>query len=236
MAIEFTKKLTTFLVFVVPLIVQAQPTTFYEAKQLANHIYFDNHTELYCGCTYNRNKQIDLNSCGYKVRKNTQRDRANRVEWEHVVPAAVFGKQRQCWQKGKRKYCQKNDHEFAKIEADLHNLIPVIGEVNADRQDFMYGWLPGKPTKYGQCQTIIDFKKHKMMPRQEVRGIVARISLYMYDHYHLRLSKQDRQLFEAWNKSYPVSNWEKIRNQRTACVMGWGNEYISTVDLTSCHK
>lgn len=209
----------------------AQPQSFSEAKRLANRIYFDNKTELYCGCNY-INKTVNLVSCGYKVRKNQQR--AERLEWEHVVPAATFGKQLLCWQKGKRKYCQKHDPKFNLIEADLHNLIPVIGEINQDRNDFQYAWLSDTPSKYGQCQSVIDFKKRKMMPRKEVRGIVARISLYMYDRYNLKLSKQDRQLFEAWDKAYPVTQWETIRNQRIACVMGWGNDYVSKVDLNTC--
>ncbi|MBS7815940.1 endonuclease [Wohlfahrtiimonas chitiniclastica] len=81
---------------------------------------------------------------------------------------------------------------------------------------------------------MIDFKARKMMPREEIRGMVARITLYMYDRYGMRLSKQDQQLFNAWNKMYPVTEWEKERNQRTACVMGWGNNYISNVDFNKC--
>lgn len=125
------------------------------------------------------------------------------------MPAATFGRQLQYWQIGKRKGCIKNDPKYNLIEADLYNLIPVIGEVNGDRQDFPYGWLPDKPTKYGQCQTVIDFKKRKMFPKKEVRAIVARISLFMYDRYNLKLSKQDRQLFDALNKAYQVTQWKK---------------------------
>lgn len=219
------------VLFFIPLIAFAQPKNFAEAKRLANQIYFDNKTELYCGCSYQA-KQIDLKSCGYIPRKNQQR--AERIEWEHVVPASVFGRQLQCWQKGKRKGCIKNDPNYNLIEADLHNLIPVIGEINQDRNDFQYSWLPDTPSKYGQCQTVVDFKKRKMMPRKEVRGIVARISLYMYERYNLRLSKQDKQLFDAWDKTYPVTQWEKVRNQRTACIMGWGNNYVSKVNIWLC--
>lgn len=219
------------IALLIPIACLAQPKTFTEAKKLTDKIYFDNKTELYCGCSY-ENKKIDLASCGYKVRKNAER--AGRVEWEHVVPAATFGKQLQCWKTGKRKGCIKTDPKFNLIEADLHNLLPVIGEVNQDRNDFQYSWLPDKPTKYGQCQTVIDFKKRKMMPRPEARGIVARISLYMYNKYNLRLSDQDRKLFEAWNKVYPVTQWEATRNQRTACIMGFGNDYVGKVDLGKC--
>ncbi|WP_246782551.1 endonuclease [Wohlfahrtiimonas chitiniclastica] len=214
------------------------PENFRKAKAAAvKSIYFDTSKELYCDCpiTWQGNKgsgAIDIASCGYKVRKNATR--ANRVEWEHVLPISIVGKQYQCWKNGGRKNCQKVSEEFNKAEADLHNFLPVIGEVNGDRSDFMYGMLNESPHQYGSCQTVIDFKARKMMPREEIRGIVARITLYMYDRYGMRLSKQDQQLFNAWNKMYPVTEWEKERNQRTACVMGWGNNYISDIDLNKC--
>lgn len=58
------------------------------------------------------------------------------------------------------------------------------------------------------------------MPRPSIRGMIARTYFYMSKQYNLRLSKQDRQLFEAWNKTYPPQVWEQQRNQQVACVMG----------------
>ncbi|WP_411020426.1 endonuclease, partial [Salmonella sp. ZJLS19Sal_0228] len=68
----------------------------------------------------------DLKGCGYQVRK--QEKRASRIEWEHVVPAWQFGHQLQCWQQGGRKQCSRHDTAFKRMEADLHNLTPAIGE------------------------------------------------------------------------------------------------------------
>ncbi|MNF07264.1 Extracellular deoxyribonuclease precursor [compost metagenome] len=56
----------------------------------------------------------------------------------------------------------------------------------------------------------------------------------MSKQYGLRLSKQDRQLYEAWNKTYPVQAWEQQRNQTVACVMGRANEFVGPVDLKRC--
>lgn len=56
--------------------------------------------------------KVDLASCGYQVRK--QQNRAERIEWEHIVPAWVFGHQRQCWQQGGRKNCVSSDPILAK--------------------------------------------------------------------------------------------------------------------------
>ncbi|MNJ22683.1 Nuclease NucM precursor [compost metagenome] len=102
------------------------PRTFNEAKKVAWRLYAPQSTEFYCGCKYNGNK-VDLAGCGYVPRKNA--NRASRIEWEHIVPAWQIGHQRQCWQDGGRKNCTRNDKVYQRAEADLHNLVPSIGEV-----------------------------------------------------------------------------------------------------------
>ena len=83
---------------------------------------------------------------------------------------------------------------------------------------------------------VVDFKARKAMPRAKVRGIIARTYFYMSDRYALRLSRQERQLFGAWSRQYPVSTWERQRNQQLACVMGWGNPHVGPVDLARCPR
>ncbi|BCG25619.1 DNA-specific endonuclease I [Pseudomonas tohonis] len=207
------------------------PRTFQEAKKVAWKLYASHPVEFYCGCRYSGNK-VDLKSCGYVPRTNAQR--AKRIEWEHIVPAWVIGHQRQCWQKGGRENCARNDAAFRRAEADLHNLVPSIGEVNGDRSNYGFGWLPQKPRQYGACQMVVDFKARKAMPRQQVRGMIARTYFYMSERYGLRLSRQDRQLYTAWNKQYPVEAWERNRNQRVACAMGHGNHFVGAVNLKLC--
>lgn len=209
------------------------PRTFKEAKKIAWKLYAERPQTFYCGCEYKGNR-VDLDSCGYEPRKNT--NRANRIEWEHVVPAWVIGHQRQCWQSGGRKNCTENDQVFQAAEADLHNLVPSIGEVNGDRSNFALGMLSDKPGQYGACPMVVNFKQKTAMPPEHARGPAARIYLYMADRYKLRLSKQDRRVYEAWNRQYPVSEWEQWRNQKTACAMGWGNPYVGQVNLSLCGK
>ncbi|MNL73426.1 Nuclease NucM precursor [compost metagenome] len=48
----------------------------------------------------------------------------------------------------------------------------------------------------------------------------------MRDRYQLRLSRQQTQLFEVWNRQYPVSQWECLREARIAKVQGNHNLYI----------
>jgi deoxyribonuclease-1 len=207
------------------------PRTFSEAKKIGWQLYKKQSVEFYCGCKFSGNK-VDLKSCGYQPRKNATR--AARIEWEHIVPAWQIGHLRQCWKNGGRANCSKNDTMYRKAEADLHNLVPAVGEVNGDRSNFAYGWLPQKPTQYGACQMVVDFKAKVAMPRQEVRGMVARTYLYMSDHYQLRLSKQSRQLYQAWHKTYPAKVWEQQRNQQVGCIMGWGNPYVPGFNKQAC--
>ena len=207
------------------------PQTFSEAKKIAWQLYAPQSTEFYCGCKYKGNR-VNLAACGYVPRKNPAR--AARIEWEHIVPAWTIGHQRRCWQNGGRKNCTRNDKTYQRAEADLHNLVPSIGEVNGDRSNFSFGWLPEQRGQYGSCLTQIDFTARKVMPRPSVRGMVARTYFYMSKRYGLRLSTQDRNLFEAWNKSYPVEPWERQRNQSVACVMGHGNEFVAAVNLKAC--
>ena len=132
--------------------------SFSQAKTAGVKVNADAPGDFYCGCKINwqgKKGVIDLESCGYKVRKNE--NRASRVEWEHVVPAWQFGHQRQCWQDGGRKNCAK-DPEYRKMESDMHNLQPAVGEVNGDRANFMYSQWNGGEGQYGQCAMKVDFK------------------------------------------------------------------------------
>lgn len=198
---------------------------FMHAKQVLLLVYAGMEEEFYCGCRYH-GKTMDLDSCGYTPRKNA--DRAARLEWEHVVPAWTIGHLRQCWQSGGRKNCTANDPVFSQAEGDLNNLVPSIGEVNGDRSNFPYSaWSRNPEPIYGQCKTVVDFKLKRAQPREEVRGRAARISLYMAERYQLRLSKQDKQLFCAWAKTYPVDDWEIERNRRIVKLQGEGNPFVT---------
>lgn len=164
-------------------------STFSRAKKLARDtIYKEHRKTLYCGCDFVPNKKgtggkigtqagiFNTDGCGYKVRKSELRGK--RLEWEHIVPASLFGQPLSCWanghaecvnSKGKaykgRKCCAKVSEWFEHAEADLHNLAPAVGELNGDRSNHPYGMLvpfdePAetatpdailKHRRYGQC-------------------------------------------------------------------------------------
>jgi len=210
----------------------APPSSFYKAKKIAAKLYQDKQQSFYCGCEYvvrqkmnKKSKRLtpDWNSCGYRSRKN--KNRASRIEWEHVMPAYHFAHQRQCWQQGGRKACKK-DPIFKRMEADLHNLVPAIGEVNGDRSNYKFGMIEGEKRAYGACDVEIHFKAKRAEPRPEVRGDIARIYFYMRDEYGLSVSRQQTQLFNAWSKADPISEWERVKNKRVMAIQGKGNPYI----------
>lgn len=229
------KKVLLSLALLVPFAVQAAPpATFTEAKVVAKQkVYFDQGSsaqgELYCGChwtwTGKSGGRIDLASCGYQTR--SQQNRAERVEWEHIVPAWIFGHQRQCWQNGGRKNCVADDPVFRAMEADIFNLYPSVGEVNGDRSNYQYGMVSGVAPQYGQCKTKVDFSGRSAEPRDEVKGLTARVTFYMYDRYDLSMSRQQQQLLMAWDRQYPVTAWEKERDNRIAAVMGHHNPFVT---------
>ncbi|MFT7108935.1 MAG: deoxyribonuclease-1 [Psychrobacter glaciei] len=203
----------------------SQPS-FNKSKRILAELYQASpQTTFYCGCefSYIGKKLIpNLESCDYSVRK--QLKRASRVEWEHVVPAWNFGHQLQCWKDGGRKNCRKNSM-FKQMEADMHNLVPTIGEVNGDRSNYRFSEWNGKAYQYGSCDMLVDFKAKKVQPSAISKGQISRTYLYMSQQYDLKLSRQDRQLFNAWNTKYNVTAWECKRNELIEKVQGNVNPF-----------
>ncbi|GIU06648.1 MULTISPECIES: endonuclease [unclassified Shewanella] len=203
--------------------------SFNQAKKNIRKIYL-NHlpkTSFYCGCdiTVKGKKWVpELDTCGYEIRK--QKVRASRIEWEHVVPAWEFGHQLLCWQEGGRKNCGRKDRTFKKMESDLHNLVPAIGEVNGDRSNYRFSQWNAKPTQYGQCQVSVDFKGRKVQPPAHSRGQIARTYFYMQKTYGLKISGSQLKLFKAWDKTHPVDTIECRRDSEIAKVQGNHNEFV----------
>lgn len=215
---------------------------FDQAKRILPNIYHELNNEfgatstIYCGCpltydkrgskskTYYKFGKLDLDACGYDVRKN--KNRASRVEAEHVMAAWEFGHQRKCWREGGRKNCG-DDSDFERMEGDLHNLYPAVGEVNGDRGNFQFTDWNGSPTAYGKCEMVIDFKGKKAQPPKASRGEIARAYLYMSDQYGIRLADAQRKLYEAWNRMYKPSKIECRRNELITKAQGNDNKFTT---------
>lgn len=206
-------------------------------KTLLKKVYYDNQITFYCSNPYEikqvKGKQKALiiqDEKYYSPRKPFYKSgkpntRAERIEWEHVMPAYNFGRHLQCWRDGGRKACKK-DKTFNLMEADMHNLVPSIGEVNGDRSNYRYAANNPKIGQYGNCEFQVDFKGKRAYVKEDIRGDIARIYFYMSDKYKVNLSKQERKMMEVWNKLDPVSSWERTKNKRVEKLQGNLNPYI----------
>lgn len=221
--------------------------SFPKAKKQLKTIYQDHQATFYCDCKYDykdKNDMIDKVSCGYKPRLSHYKSgklntRSKRIEWEHVVPAENFGRQFACWRDGSpscvknsgkqykgRKCCTKVSKEYRIMQADIHNLVPAIGELNGDRSNYRYDFELPKPKQYGACEFEVLFKERRARVKGDIRGNIARTYLYMNDRYGMKLSKQEQNKFNAWNKEDPVNAWESERNIRIQKIQGNLNNYI----------
>jgi deoxyribonuclease-1 len=210
--------------------------SFDSAKKVArNTIYAGHHSDFYCGCEFTPKSVsggvIKPQTCGYEPRKNQARGKV--LEWEHVVPAYFFGHTRVCWTKGNqqcvrstgksfkgRECCARVDKTFKRIEADLHNLTPAVGELNGDRSNLPYGLVSGELRAYGACNFEIGGKPRVAEPSDDSRGDAARIWFYMAETYSMTIAPAQRKLFEQWARADPVDEWERLRNKRVAAAQG----------------
>ena len=213
-----------------------QISSFSKSKKLLLKVYKDNPYTLYCGCSF-KGKKPNLSSCGYIPKKDKKR--ANRIEWDLVVPAHAFGKSFSEWRNGHpkcvskngkkfkgRKCAQKINEEYRRMQADMFNLYPAIREVNGRRSNYSMGIIEGEKREFGKCD--VEIKSRKVEPREEIRGEIARTYMYMDSVYPGRsiISKKNRKLFESWNKSDPVDEWECERANRIEKIQGNMNEIV----------
>ena len=193
--------------------------SFPKAKEwLLNKVYTDHRTTLYCGAEFLPDKTIVLPP-GFKTDK--YQARANRLEWEHVVPAENFGRGFPEWREGHpdcvdksgkpfkgRKCAELTNKSYRLMQADMYNLYPAIGAVNAARQNYNFiQFQDDKDSSFGSC--LMKIHNRKVEPPAPVRGMIARTYLYFEDAYTpYRMSDSQRHLMEAWDRLYPVTKWE----------------------------
>ncbi len=185
-----------------------QFTRFSSAKKHLIKTLPTNAKSIYCGCDIKRKgKKLvpDATHCGYVPRNTFTRSgnvnqRALRIEWEHIVPAWEFGHQLQCWQDGGRKNCRKVSAKFRMMEADINNLAPAIGEINADRSNYRFGMLAQNANQYGRCEVKVNFKQRVIEPPVYARKRIADAYAYMQKTYGLKISNQQQKLFNAWQQ------------------------------------
>jgi deoxyribonuclease-1 len=214
----------------------SRPLDFGDAKRALRGFYDrgDAHETLYAGCHFVRWK-VAWESCCVQPRHASRA----RLEWEHVVPAALLGKRDVAWREGDpacrdrrgrpyhgRRCARLASPRFRAVEGDMHNLFPTLGELNEARGHAPMGLVAGEPRRFGACD--FEVEGGVVEPRAAARGEVARAYLYMADAYPdlELLGPGERERFMAWSAADPADAAERARSAFIAGVQGNDNPYI----------
>jgi deoxyribonuclease-1 len=192
-------------------------------KTLETKVYSNHQETLYCAAKFNNKKQVIFPD-GFHTTKYLKRSK--KVEWEHVVPAENFGRNFSEWREGHklcvnskgkafkgRKCAEKVNTEYRYMQADMFNLYPAIGAVNALRSNYNFTLLQNVKSDFGSCSMKIDSRRAE--PPAGARGRISRTYLYMdatYNQYGM--SRQQKQLMKAWDNMYQVDEWECSRAKK----------------------
>lgn len=152
--------------------------------------------------------------------------RGKKIEWEHITPASWFTTVNQeihdAWFIGHvdcntssgtvykgRKCASKVSVLFNQMEADMYNLVPAIGSLNAMRSDKPFGIIDGELREFGETIDMeITSDVVEIMPSK--RGNVARVMLYMNDKYGVQFPDHNNTIImlNEWDLSDPEDAWE----------------------------
>jgi deoxyribonuclease-1 len=211
-------------------------TSFNKAKKLLlKQVYHDHRETIYCGAEFDAKKNVIIPE-GFKTDKHKKR--AKRIEWEHVVPAENFGRTFSEWREGHpscvskkgksfkgRKCASKMNKEYRLMQSDMYNLFPAIGAVNAMRSNYNFVAQVDAKSGFGSCDMKIANRKAE--PPIEARGRIARTYLYMDATYkRYSMSKSQKQLMNAWDRMYPISEWECKRAKRIENIQSNSNSLM----------
>lgn len=215
---------------------------------LYNDIQLAHPWSLYCECDFPTGgghgaPPVEHLNCGYVPRGNPAGLRPNRIEAEHVVPAAVIGRDRACWEgwreieacttpreRRTRSCCVYPgvDDSFHRAYHDLHNLFAAVGEVNQDRGSLPFTERTAGAQTYGECDfEVLQVEGHRMArPSIQVRGEIARAYLYMAWAHDIGMTAPYYEMMTRWDRDDPPECWEVERSYRIARYQGLGNPFV----------
>ena len=226
----------TLLLLTFPYSVKAQNTKFasYSISKYKMYDIYQGHKEtFYCKATFDNKRNIFLPK-GMSV-PNQYKNRYL-MEWEHIVPAENFGRTFVEWREGK-KLCEDKSNrecarslsaEFNQMEADMYNLYPSIGFINAMRSNFNFSELSREiPNSVQGCDFKVDVSDRKVQPAEYTKGVIARTYFYMADAYpRFKINKSMKKLLPIWDKEHPVDEWECKRAKRIEAIQGNPNKFV----------
>ncbi|RLA64337.1 MAG: hypothetical protein DRQ88_03850 [Epsilonproteobacteria bacterium] len=115
---------------------------------------------------------------------------------------------------------------YRRMEADLYNIVPVIGAVNALKNGQTPAEIHIFVPQFGKCDLKI-MKRH-IDPPDELKGDVARIYFYMEASYPGRVSipSKTKMLLRKWSQLDPVSFKECQRANKILRLQGNINFFV----------
>ena len=195
---------------------------------------------IYCEATFSGKRITNAN--GFVATK--YQNRSNKLEWEHVVAAEHFGQFFDEWHNNhKYKACKKSNggtltgrecaskinKKFQYMQADMYNLYPAIGAVNALRSNMKFTQLKNSKQSqniFSKAKSYINhltksnnkcsfsIENRQIEPPNNAKGKIARCYLYMTKNYTVyRLSSTNKKLFKVWDNLYPVTADECTRTK-----------------------
>ena len=143
---------------------------------------------------------------------------------EHVVPQHFL-----------RKY-KIDKRSFS----DLHLLSITNAKLNSHRQNYKFDNIHSNNkntvylNEYGFVSSSLKYhckknnKKRVFEPNDKSKGTIARSISYFYWNYNSLYSKEllDRKVLVQWNKDFPPSNTEKIKNEKVYLKQGNKNIFV----------
>jgi deoxyribonuclease I len=213
------------------------PATFEAAVEAAASLWVPAARTFDCGCGFTAGNRVTHGACRYETRADD--NAARTLEWAHVVPEVELGGSRPCWTAQGCKdasgaavsgvsCCLATDEAFARMHADLFNVVPMIQELADDRAGYPFGELDGEPRMYGRCDFEVDHALGEVEPPDAIRGDIARIYLYMADTYPdaVTLSPLQVKRMQAWAAGDPPDADERARAAAITKIQGRPNPWI----------
>jgi deoxyribonuclease I len=172
-------------------------------------VYANGGETLYCGRRFGSHKDRSINI-------------------EHVFPMSWSLKRFSCRD---REQCRRISPQFNKVESDMHNLYPAIGEINQARSSYAFSMIDGERRQFGKCDFEIDPDNHRAEPRPASRGNIARAMFYMHDRYGLTIFKRQGEMLKQWHREDPPDAEERRRNNIIEKIQGSRNRFIDHPEL-----
>lgn len=211
----------------------SHPRNFRDAKRELDALYVgEERREVYCGCRFDERKHIDFGACESAhpyVPDPHEAPRAERMEWDHALPASWIVRTLPCSEEprrageSRRDHCRDTSPAFELAEGDMHNLLPSLGQLNAIRENFAFGEIDGE-SHVGGCD--FEVAGNIVEPRPAARGDLARAILYTAATYGIPLRRDHYRTLRRWHSDDPPTAFERRRNDRIEALQGNRNPFI----------